>query len=152
MTESSGVLIPPPLLYGGGLAVGLALDRLLRAPRLPSAIRRPIGVPLILGGGLLGIQFVKAFRHARTPVDLRKPSTSLVTTGPYQVSRNPGYVSLTALYAGAAALSGGVFSFAMLVPVVVLMNQYVIRREERYLKKRFGRTYDNYRARVRRWL
>ena len=40
----------------------------------------------------------------------------------------------------------------LLVPVVVAINEFVIKREERYLTRRFGDEYKSYTTRVRRWL
>ena len=41
---------------------------------------------------------------------------------------------------------------AIQVPVVVAINEFVIKREERYLTRRFGDEYTSYTTRVRRWL
>lgn len=150
--ETSGVSVPPPLIYAAGLALGLSVDRLLQAPGLPPWVGRPTGAALVVGGTLLGGLFIREFRRARTAIDLRKPSTSLVTSGPYRLSRNPGYLSLTLIYLGAAAAVGGPWSLAILVAVVAAVDRLVIRREESYLGKRFGADYRAYRARVRRWL
>jgi protein-S-isoprenylcysteine O-methyltransferase Ste14 len=150
--KTSGVLAPPPLLYLGGLGLGLALDRRFNTPKAPPSVGRPIGVALLVGGGVLAARFVRAFRQANTAIDLRKPSTSLVTSGPYRFTRNPGYLSLTVMYFGATVVVGGVCSLATLVPVLVTMDRYVIRREEEYLSERFGADYRSYQASVGRWL
>jgi Phospholipid methyltransferase len=62
-------------------------------------------------------------------------------------SRNPGYLSLTMLYAGIAVLRNALWA-VVLLPVVV----YVIEREERYLERTFGEEYLNYKAPVHRWV
>ena len=92
------------------------------------------------------------FRSARTPFDVRKTPSTLITGGPFRVSRNPAYVGLTVLYVaiGLAASSVGMLALAVL-PVVVL-NRWVIPLEEQRLADEFGETYATYRASVRRWV
>jgi protein-S-isoprenylcysteine O-methyltransferase Ste14 len=55
-------------------------------------------------------------------------------------------------YAGIAVLSGAVWVIASLVPVVILIDRGVIRREERHLEWRFGDDYARYKSRTRRWI
>jgi len=150
--NAPGVVAPPPLIYLAGLLFGLALQRLLPSPeRRPAAAARLGGVLLVAGVGLAA-SFLVSFRRAGTPVDPRKPSTALVTTGPYRFTRNPGYVALALIFAGIAVLGGGVWALLMLVPTLVVIDRGVIAREERYLENSFGDEYRRYRARVRRWL
>lgn len=92
------------------------------------------------------------FRRFRTSLIPVVPAATLVTRGPYRVTRNPMYVGLAFLYAGIALyfrLSWGL----LLLPVVLLSVYYlVIAREERYLERRFGEAYTHYKMQVRRWL
>jgi len=150
--DTAGVLAPPPVIYAGALLAGLGLDALLPSPRLPGEVAWPVGVALLVGGALLAGSFLRAFRRARTPVDVRSAATSLVTTGPYRITRNPGYLGLALLYAGIAALARAPWAYVTLVPALIVVDRAVIAREERYLQRRFGEDYLRYRARVRRWL
>jgi protein-S-isoprenylcysteine O-methyltransferase Ste14 len=150
--ETAGVAVPPPVLYLAGLGLGLALDRRLKSAKLPPSVGRPTAAALLIAGVALGARFVGTFRGARTAIDLRKPSTNLVTSGIYRYSRNPGYLSLTAIYLGVTAAAGGMCSVVSLIPVLGIMDRYVIRREEAYLSERFGSEYRAYTASVRRWL
>lgn len=150
--DTAGVAIPPPLLYVVGLGLGLALDALLPSASLPRALAWSVGGALIAAGLGLAAAFFAAFRRARTPVDLRKPTSAIVTTGPYRLSRNPGYVSLTLIYAGIAIVASTLWPFLTLIGTLLVVDHAVIRREERYLERRFGDEYLRYRARVRRWL
>src|SRR5262249_31678710 len=94
----------------------------------------------------------RLFRRVGTSMVPVKPSTALVVRGPYRLTRNPMYLSLLCLYL-AAALWFGVVWALILVPLVVLVVQsLVIRKEERYLEQKFGDTYRQYRAHVRRWI
>jgi protein-S-isoprenylcysteine O-methyltransferase Ste14 len=154
MTERdvSGALAPPPLIYGVALLAGFGLEAVLPSPDIPDAVAWAVGLALLVGGGLLAGSFISAFRRARTPVDLRSPTTSLVTTGPYRISRNPGYLGLALAYAGIAMLAEAPWAFATLVPALVVVDRMVIAREERYLERLFGEDYLRYKARTRRWL
>lgn len=118
-------------------------------PTLAQWIVGPI--VLALGLVLLG-RFVLALRAHSTAIDPYRSTTSLVTSGPYRFSRNPGYLAMTAIYAGISVLADMPWALLTLIPVVMLVDRGVIAREERYLFELFGPTYADYKSKVRRWL
>lgn len=150
--RTAGVSVPPPVLYVIGVASGVALDRLLSPPALPAILRWSAGTIVTVGGLLLAASFLRAFRAAGTPVDLRKPTSALVTTGPYRFSRNPGYLSLTLISIGTALLLDAPWAIAGAAVATVVVDRWVIRREERYLREVFGSRYETYARKTRRWL
>lgn len=150
--DAPGVIAPPPLIYIAGLGLGFALDTILPSASIPGALRWSLGGGFIAGGLALAASFVAAFRRARTPVDPRDGTTSLVTSGPYRFSRNPGYLGMALVYAGIALATETLWAFATLVPTLVVVDRGVIRPEERYLERKFGHDYRRYGERTRRWL
>jgi protein-S-isoprenylcysteine O-methyltransferase Ste14 len=150
--EAPGVIAPPPLIYLAGLGIGFGFEALLPAASYPGWLAWSLGSALLLGGLALAASFVRAFRRAGTPVNPGESATTLVTTGPYRLSRNPGYLGMTLAYAGIAILSGALWALVPLVPTLFLIDRGVIRREERHLDRRFGQQYIRYRARTRRWI
>jgi protein-S-isoprenylcysteine O-methyltransferase Ste14 len=147
-----GVVAPPPVVYIAGLAIGFGLEALLPSAGLPDALGRSVGGTLVLVGLALSASFFAAFRRARTPVDPRKPTTAVVTTGAYRLTRNPGYLALALIYAGITIVAEALWAFVPLVLVLLLIDRGVIAREERYLERKFGEEYLRYKARVRRWI
>jgi protein-S-isoprenylcysteine O-methyltransferase Ste14 len=150
--DSPGVIAPPPLIYLVGLAAGFALEALLPSASVPPAVTWPVGGALVVGGLVLARSFFRALHGANTAVSPYSPSTALVTTGPYRLSRNPGYLGMALGYAGIAILSGALWALVALVPTLLLIDRGVIRREERHLERRFGEEYLRYKARTRRWI
>jgi len=150
--DIAGVVAPPPVIYGGALAIGLGLNAFLPSPRIPAEVASPVGIVLLAGGGLLGGSFISAFRRARTPIDVGRPTTSLVTTGPYRISRNPGYLGLALAYAGIATLARAPWAFVTLIPALLIVDRMVIAREEQYLERRFGEDYRRFKSHTRRWI
>jgi len=59
---------------------------------------------------------------------------------------------MSIIFAGIAIAADSIWVLALLVPVLVIMNIGVIKREERYLEGKFGEEYRKYKALVRRWL
>jgi protein-S-isoprenylcysteine O-methyltransferase Ste14 len=55
-------------------------------------------------------------------------------------------------YAGIAVLSGALWVLALLLPVLLVIDRGVIRREERHLEQRFDQEFLRYRRRTRRWI
>ena len=150
--DHADMRVPPPLLYLAAFLVGLALERLLPMPVIPHSVGRPLGAVLVTAWAGLMFWSGDSFRRARTSVLPIRPTTALVTVGPFSFTRNPMYLSLALLYAGLALWLGTVWPLVLLLPLLLLVQRVVIEREERYLERKFGEEYRRYRARVRRWL
>ena len=146
------VIAPPPVIYLGGLAVGFGLQGKLPGTAVPAAVRWPLGCGLLAAGGLLARSFFRAFAAAQTPVSPYRAPTRLVTTGPYRVTRNPGYLGMALVYAGIALTAEALWALIPLAVVVVVIDRGVIAREERYLTHAFGDEYLCYQRQVRRWI
>jgi protein-S-isoprenylcysteine O-methyltransferase Ste14 len=146
-----GVVAPPPLIYAAGLLLGWGLQRLWPRAWLPVDWARPLGVVLLLAG-LVGVVAVLAFRRAGTTPNPRRPAAHLVTGGPYRITRNPMYIGFTLWYLAASSWANALWPVVLLPLVLLVLQRGVIAREEAYLQRRFGREYDEYRTRVRRWV
>ena len=150
--DTPAVLAPPPVIYGVYLLAGLGLQSFWPVAVLPEAIR------YVAGGGMVAASFViaglglRVFVRARTSVNVYRSSSALIVKAPFRYSRNPLYVSLTALYFSIALAMDNFWILALVVPAVVVMHYGVVMREERYLELRFGAEYERYKASVRRWL
>jgi protein-S-isoprenylcysteine O-methyltransferase Ste14 len=146
------VVALPPLIYLGGLAAGLiahAVDpRALFAGRAGTWV----GAVLAIAAIVLALWARNAFGRAGTSVHPTEPTTAIVQSGPYRFTRNPMYLALTLLYAGIVLMVNGVWPAVMAIPLLWTMHWGVITREERYLDRKFGETYRDYRRRVRRWI
>ena len=92
------------------------------------------------------------FFRARTHLIPNRPANALVMAGPYRFTRNPMYVSLTAVYLGVCVLMLSLWALLLLPLVLMVIYTKVIAPEEAYLERRFGGEYAHYRKRVRRWL
>ncbi len=150
--DAPGVIAKPPFIYLGFLALGLGLDWLWPSPLLPETLRYMLGGALIGLGIALTLASVRQFRAAGTSFHTHKPTTAILTDGPYRISRNPIYIGLTAIYAGIGIAADAPWVWVLLLPTLVVMRYGVIAREERYLERKFGKEYLDYKARVRRWL
>ena len=150
--DTAGVIAPPPLIYLGALGLGFGLDAVIGGASLPSTVARPAGAAFIVAGaGLMGT-FVRAFGRARTPVDPYSPSETIVTDGPYRLTRNPGYLGLALTYAGIAIVANAPWALVPLPVAIAVIDRGVIAREERYLERKFSARYTDYKRHVRRWI
>ena len=150
--DNPGVVAPPPFIYAGALAAGLLANRRIKLPFLPRRLARTLGPLLILGGFVVGLLGLREMRQAGTNVDPYKPATAIVTGGPYRFTRNPMYVGFTLMYVGISALANALLPILLLPAIIAVMRRGVIEREERYLERKFGDEYLNYKERVRRWI
>ncbi len=150
--DNPGVVAPPPLIYAGALAAGLLANALYPIRFLPRGASRALGWPTVLIGLAVGLLGFREMKRAETNVDPYHPATAIVTEGPYRYTRNPIYVGMTLVHTGISARANALPAALLLPAVLALMRRGVIEREERYLERKFGEEYLDYKRRVRRWV
>ena len=152
---SPGVRFPPPTLFVAGFLLALALERWVVTLRFGggSSPMWPLTAWLFIavGMGILAWAML-TFRRARTAILPSNPASTIVTSGPYRISRNPMYLGLSLVYIGLSLLMRMAWPLVLLPIVLAALYVLVIRREERYLGAAFAEEYRAYRQRVRRWL
>ena len=154
-TGTAGVIARPPLLFLAALLIGFVLDRLLRLPfPVPGIdlVHWIIGGSLILIGLALAAAGIRNFSRAGTPVRSIKPTRALVTTGIHGWTRNPIYLGMFLVYAGIGIAVRSPSILILTLPLAIAIRYGVVAREEVYLERRFGDTYRDYKAHVRRWV
>jgi protein-S-isoprenylcysteine O-methyltransferase Ste14 len=147
-------VVPPPLLVLVALGGGWVAHRLRPVRFLPDlGLAGPAaGAALVLLGLGIGLAGVREFRRHRTPTSPYRPTTALVSSGIFRVTRNPMYLGFVLLTVGVAiAFNSASFLVSALLLVVVLQIA-VIRPEERYLAKRYGADFEAYLRGTRRWI
>jgi protein-S-isoprenylcysteine O-methyltransferase Ste14 len=144
-------LQPPTYLLFGILTMA-AFDVLLPSRQVVAFPWRFVGiVPLVLGL-TLNLAADRLLKQYRTTVKPSDEPTSLVTTGVYQVSRNPMYLGFVLILLGIAILMGSLSPFFIVPPFAVLMDVVFIRTEEHMMDATFGENWLAYKAKVRRWI
>jgi protein-S-isoprenylcysteine O-methyltransferase Ste14 len=154
-TGTAGVIARPPLLFLAALLLGLASDHLLPLRfAVPEAglVHWIIAGSLILIGLALFAAGIRDFSRAATPVPTNEPTRALVTTGIHGWTRNPIYLGMFLVYGGIGAAARSPWVLILALPLAITIRYGVVAREEAYLERRFGDTYRDYKARVRRWL
>jgi len=108
-------------------------------------------VPVILGIAIAAISS-GMFIRAGTGLLPFEEATTLVTGGFYRFSRNPMYLGMILMLAGAAFLLGSAGPLLPLVVFVLIIRNNFVLGEERFLEAAFGQRYLEYKSKVRRWL
>lgn len=150
--DNPGVRFPPPIPYMIAISGGALLHRAWPLPLGGGAVRVIVAWTLVAACAALLASGFQAFWSRRTSIVPVRPATTLVIAGPYQFTRNPMYVGLLLLAVGMGLWMNTWWVFVLLIPTLLVIDRYVIAREEQYLERRFGREYDAYKQRVRRWL
>lgn len=144
-------LLPPVYLL---IAILLVIVLHLAVPlgRIIPAPWNLLGIVPLAAGILINVIADRAFRSVGTTVKPFEPSSALVTTGVYRISRHPMYLGLVLIVLGLAGLLGSALPLAVVVIFALLLDRRFIEVEERILADRFGADWEEYRRRVRRWL
>jgi protein-S-isoprenylcysteine O-methyltransferase Ste14 len=151
--DHAGVIAPPPFIYLGALLIGILLQLRFPLRFLPRSWTRFLFGGFLIGSSLLlGGAAFREMHNAGTNPNPHEPTTAIVSGGPYTFTRNPIYLSFVVLYTGIAIMANTLWVMLLLPVVQVVMRVGVIEREERYLERKFGEQYLNYKSLVRRWL
>jgi protein-S-isoprenylcysteine O-methyltransferase Ste14 len=150
--DSPGVIVFPPLLLVGAAISRIGLQLIWPVHLITGLSFRVLGAIMILAGAMSIVSAKWAMKRAGTNVHPSRPTTNVVTEGPYRFTRNPIYLGGMSVFLGFTLGFNALWPMITLIPFLALMHFGVVRREERYLDAKFGDTYRNYRAQVRRWL
>jgi len=146
------VIALPPLILGAAIALGLILNYFWPAKVLAHSLAVPLGILIIFVAVAIGLLAVREMVTASTPLDVRKRSTRIVTSGIFQQSRNPIYLGMVLLCTGVAFLVDSFWLLGLVPLFAAILQKGVIEPEEAYLERNFGEDYLRYKARVRRWI
>ena len=147
--------IASALVVPGGLTVGVPYLLATRADvgTLAALLQLPVGVAALAAGLVAlvwcSVDFIVVGGGTPNPAD---PPRHLVARGPYAVVRNPMYAAMTLIVAGEAVLWPSTALAAYLALLLLAFHLFVTAYEEPRLRRRFGASYEEYCARVPRWL
>ena len=151
--DQADVIAFPPLLYVGAALLGAGLHFLKpRSLPLPRRTASLIGGGLVVTAGLITLSAMRSLRNAETNVHPSKSSSAIVSNGIFRYSRNPMYLSFMLLYLSTGFFLNTVWMSVLAWPLSLLVENGVIKREERYLAGKFGQEYLQYTNTVRRWI
>lgn len=147
------VKLPPPIWTLIYILLGLALSWSLGWPAFPGLPLPALGLVLVVLAFIPPIWAVVLFRRADTEINPTSPANrALVTSGPYQFTRNPMYLGLVTLSLGIAVWIGAWPMLIVPLAVFATANWVHIPFEEAKMRRQFGAAYEDYAARVRRWV
>lgn len=113
---------------------------------------RPWYLPLLVLGYLQYWLIGKyRIRHGGGGPGMDTPPERLVTTGPFAWCRNPMYLGHIVFLLGLTLTLHSLFA-ALITAATAVWFQFRVRRDEQRLHARFGEPYQEYSARVRRWI
>lgn len=111
-----------------------------------------VGWTLIVAALALAAWAAVAFGRARTSVFPRQKPSAIVTSGPYQFSRNPIYVADAMILTGWGAILGSLWPFILVPFFCWVIQERFIKGEEEALRREFPKEWAAWAATTRRWL
>lgn len=105
-------------------------------------------------GIFLAIGGVKEFKQHQTTINPLNPnqSSSLVSSGIYQFSRNPMYLGMLLVLLGWADFLDTILAYSGALIFFIYISIFQIKPEEEIMKEKFGEDFIQYCGKVRRWL
>ncbi|GEK11356.1 methyltransferase family protein [Pseudoalteromonas peptidolytica] len=146
-------MLLPPFLF---LIFIIAMGLICWAAGFPHSFGFPynlIGISIIGIGFVISMTGKKLFKKLETNIMAFDEPTVLVASGIYKYTRNPMYLGFTIAIFGFAILLGGSFSsFLLTAAFFLITDRWYIPYEERMMHAKFGREYEAYCRKVRRWI
>ena len=146
------IKIPPPILVLILITSNYFSQNRLEIIYLP--YKNSTSFLILLVGSLILINTVFKFIKSKTtvnPVKFKKVN-KLVTSGIYKYSRNPMYLGMILIIISTSIFYLNYFSVVTPFIFYFWINRFQIKREEIFLKEKFGEEYLSYMSKTRRWI
>ncbi len=146
-------LLLPPLVWMAAI-VGIVLSH-NAYPIVhiePTNWRTALAVIIFFVGLLISVWHKQQFKKAGTTISTFEMPDKLLEVGLFRRMRNPMYLGFVVSLTAIALLGGALSSWVFVVVFFLISDRWYIPFEERLLRERFGKQYEEYRARTRRWV
>ena len=110
-----------------------------------------LGIIPVVFGIVMNLWTDSLFKKMKTTVKPHLQPSTFVTRGPFQISRHPMYLGMTAILAGTCILCGTLLPFICLLIFIIIIEALFIPMEEMNLETAFSAEYLAYKKKVRRW-
>lgn len=155
LRDASSRFIWPPVIFTTACILAWVLSRYANFAILPEST----GVALRFTGWIIvaiGVAIAAwaelLFLFARTATLPIHATSTIVTTGIYTWSRNPMYLGMSLFTGGLAFVFNSLWFLLALLGAMAAVTKLAIEPEEKYLERKFGQTYLDYKTTVRRWI
>ena len=138
--------IPETILFP--ILFGVILHYFFPGQVFPPHLAWTILAIIFLPAGLAGVLW-STLEAGKS--DLADPDT-LITTGPYKISRNPMYLSWYMIHLSVFLFNRSIWLLGLFFLGFVITHYGVILREEKKLRQHFGDFFEDYCRQVRRYL
>jgi protein-S-isoprenylcysteine O-methyltransferase Ste14 len=147
-----GKKIMPTNYFIAFLALSIALHFLFPIKKVVYPPYTYAGFIMILFGAIMNLWTDRLFKENNTTVKPYLEPTSLITSGPFSLSRHPMYLGMASVLLGVAVNHGTIITFVFPLLFVILMEILFIPFEEETLIRIYGVDYRDYQSKVRRWV
>lgn len=142
------VVFGVPVVVAGALQLAVPLA----IPHSFLLTARVAGGALVVCGVALVVLARRELARRGQPTDPGRPTSALVTTGVFAISRNPLYLGGVLALCGAAMAFNLPWLLLSVVPGVIACHVILIIPEERFLAATFGDDFRSYEKSVGRWI
>ena len=143
------------VVFGVPFLLGVALNFIVPFALPHGTLRQaliPIGILLILLGLYLIVLARREFARYNQPTDPGQPTSTVIKSGVFAISRNPLYLGAVLIFLGISLAINNLWTLVTLLISIMLCHYVLIVPEEKYLAAKFGKAYQDYTAIVQRWL
>jgi protein-S-isoprenylcysteine O-methyltransferase Ste14 len=152
--DGAKVRFPPPLVLLGAIIAGVIVQRMATPLSLQVAagLRLAVAILILVCGTSLVVSVRIWFTRTRESPIPWKPTPELILQGPYRFTRNPMYVRVTLFVIGFGLTVNNLWISLFAALALMAVHFIAVLPEERYLAEKFGESYRNLLARVRRYV
>ena len=144
--------IPPPVIVLILVVSNFLSSKKIDIINLPN--QTLVSIIIFLIGVFILIVPVSKFIKSKTtvnPIKFKKVN-KLITSGIYKYSRNPMYLGFLMIVISTSIYYLNIFSIITPILFYFWINRYQIKREEIFLREKFGKEYLLYTTKTRRWI
>lgn len=110
------------------------------------------GIIILIIGWLIIYKSKIEFRKYQQKSGPNNDIKEIINTGIYKHSRNPIYLAIIILNVGLSLIFNSLWILIDSLVIAILLDHFLIKKEEKFLENKFGYLYKEYKNKVRKWI